>query len=220
MIDASINRPYSADMSMHSTAHRAAGRSQVEAARREALVSAAIDAIETVGSLEVTMADIAGRAQVSPALAHHYFGAKDDLIIAAMRHLLRSFRAGVSARLGMARTPRERISAVIMASFDDSQFSRGAINAWLVFYLHARRSADAARLLRLYFRRLETNLVSGLAPLTTPQRAVTIAAAAGAMIDGVWLRQALTPLTAPDAKAAIAMIERFVQSELDGERHP
>ena len=189
-------------------------RSPIEAERRRTLIAAAIGAIERAGSMEVTMAEIASRAAVSPALAHHYFGAKDDLMIAAMRHLLGEFRACVTERLHRANTPRERVSAVIAGCFDESQFTREAIAAWLVFYVHARRSAEAARLLRLYFRRLETNLVSGLEPLVGLPRAVSIAAAAGAMIDGVWLRQALTPLTAPDRIAATAMLERYVDAEL------
>ena len=187
----------------------------LEAARREALITAAIAAIEEAGSMEATtMAQIAARASVSPALVHHYFGAKDDLMIAAMRHLLFGFRDGLTRRLAAAGTPRERVSAVIEGCFDPSQFSREAIAAWLVFYLYARRSSEAARLLRLYFRRLETNLISGLAPLLGADAAIPVAAATGAMIDGVWLRQALTPLTAPDGPAAVRMVECYIDAEI------
>ena len=56
--------------------------------RRRALIDAAISAIGARGSLDVTMTDIAGRAGVSTALAHHYFGAKDELLAATMWHLL------------------------------------------------------------------------------------------------------------------------------------
>ncbi|MAP18963.1 MAG: transcriptional regulator BetI [Aurantimonas sp.] len=190
------------------------GRGGIETERRQALIGAVIGAVEQAGSIEVTMADIAARAGVSPALAHHYFGAKDDLLIAAMRQLLREFRAEVTRRLIASRTPRERVSAVIEAAFDESQFRREAISAWLVFYVYARRSSEAARLLRVYFRRLETNLISGLEPLVGPVAAVSVAATTGAMIDGVWLRQALTPLTAPDRAAAVRMIERVIDAEI------
>ena len=44
--------------------------------------------------------------------------------------------------------------------------------------------------------------------------AVSVAATTGAMIDGVWLRQALTPLTAPDRAAAVRMIERVIDAEI------
>ncbi|MCB8840832.1 transcriptional regulator BetI [Aurantimonas sp. VKM B-3413] len=199
---------------MSSLFTRRAGRSTVETARRETLIAAAVSAIEEAGTLEVTMAEIAARAAVSPALIHHYFGTKDDLLIAAMRHLLRNFRANVTRRLAAARTPRERVSAIVAGCFDDSQFTRETIAAWLVFYAYARRSGEAARLLRIYFRRLETNLVSALTPLAGMPAAARIAAAAGAMIDGVWLRQALTPLTRPDPKAAAAMIERYIEAEI------
>ena len=190
------------------------GRRPVEPARREAVIAATITAIDEVGSLDVTVADIAARAGISPALIHHYFGSKDDVMIAAMRQLLRQYRGEVTRRLAAAEGPRQRVAAVVAGSFAPSQFSRESISAWLVFYLYARRSGEAARLLRIYFRRLETNLVSALNPLVGRPRAGRIAAAAGAMIDGVWLRQALTPLTQPDPKGAAEMVERFIDAEL------
>lgn len=200
---------------MSSPGRRTPGRPSVEAARREAVVAAAIAAIDEAGSLDVTVAGIAARAGISPALIHHYFGTKDDVLIAAMRTLLRRYRFEVTRRLTEAQSPRERVAAVISASFAPSQFSQESISAWLVFYLYARRSGEAARLLRVYFRRLETNLVSALKPLVGQPRALRIAAGAGAMIDGVWLRQALTPLTQPDPSSAAAMVGRFIDAELD-----
>ncbi|MBO0905173.1 transcriptional regulator BetI [Jiella sp. MQZ13P-4] len=190
------------------------GRRSVETARREAVIAATIAAIDDVGSLDVTVAGIAARAGISPALVHHYFGSKDDLMIAAMRSLLRNYRHEVAQRLAAAEGQRERVSAVVAGCFAPSQFSRESISAWLVFYLYARRSGEAARLLRIYFRRLETNLVSALRPLVGLPRAARIAAAAGAMIDGVWLRQALTPLSRPDPVGAAAMVEHFIEAEL------
>ncbi|MCE7029317.1 transcriptional regulator BetI [Jiella avicenniae] len=189
-------------------------RRPVEQARREAVIAATIAAIDEVGSLDVTVAGIAARARISPALIHHYFGSKDDVMIAAMRRLLRQYRGEVARRLAVAESPRQRVTAVVEGSFAPSQFSRESVSAWLVFYLYARRSGEAARLLRIYFRRLETNLVSALRPLVGMPRAARIAAAAGAMIDGVWLRQALTPLTRPDPRGAAEMVERFIDAEL------
>src|SRR4051812_6007009 len=60
----------------------------VEPLRRKALISAAIEAIHARGMGQVTMSEIARRAGVSAALAHHYFGGKDQLLLATMRHLL------------------------------------------------------------------------------------------------------------------------------------
>lgn len=191
----------------------------IEEERRGALIRAAIGAIDGEGSLGVTMAEIARRAAVSPALAHHYFGGKDDLMLAAMRHLLGEYRNGVTERLRAADMPRAKISAIVEGAFDPRQFTGEAIAAWLVFYLHARRNLEAARLLAVYFRRLESNLVSALAPLVGRDAARPIARSAGSLIDGVWLRHALgqegsAPLHAPTRLAASALVERFIDAEI------
>ncbi|MDP3525800.1 MAG: TetR family transcriptional regulator, partial [Hoeflea sp.] len=64
----------------------------MEPIRRKALTDAAIEAIGARGSMDVTMSDIAGRAGVSAALAHHYFGSKEQLITESVRALLRELR--------------------------------------------------------------------------------------------------------------------------------
>src|ERR687892_1358368 len=94
----------------------------MEPLRRRALIDATISAIGERGSLDVTMSEIAGRAGVSSALAHHYFGAKDDLLQATMRHLLAEFGAGVVDRLRRAESPRARLTAIVEGSFGPEQF--------------------------------------------------------------------------------------------------
>jgi TetR/AcrR family transcriptional repressor of bet genes len=162
----------------------------VESVRRKELIAAAISAIHARGSLDVTIRDIAARAGVSQGLAHHYFGSKDRLITSAMRHLLELYSAQVRQRLRRAGSPRERISAIVAASLGDDQFQPEVVSAWLVFYVHAQVSADARKLLALYTRRLRSNLVHALKPLAGA-RAGLIAEGIGALIDGIYIRQAL-----------------------------
>ena len=78
----------------------------MEPLRRKALIDATILAIGERGTLDVTMSEIAGRAGVSSALAHHYFGAKEDLLQATMRHLLSELNADGRAALRASATPR------------------------------------------------------------------------------------------------------------------
>ena len=184
-------------------------------ARRRALIGAALKEIADRGSLDVTVAQIATRAGVSSALAHHYFGAKDDLILATMRHLLAEFGAGVATGLKVAASPRGRLSAVIHGSFGPEQFHRATISAWLTFYAWALSSRHAARLLGVYQRRLRSNLVHALKRLVPAPEAARIADGLGAFIDGVYLREALRGRpTAPEK--AIALIEDYLDRELAG----
>lgn len=185
----------------------------MEPVRRKALIDAAIAAIGARGSLDVTMSEIAGIAGVSPALAHHYFGAKDDLLQATMRHLLSEFGRDGRDALAGAKTPRDRISAIIAISFSQTQFQPETIAAWLAFYVEAQRSPAMRRLLKVYARRLNSNLMSGLGPLMERSRAERVAEGVAAMIDGLYIRRALKE-GAPNAASAIALVENYVETML------
>lgn len=187
----------------------------MEPLRRKALIDAAISAIGERGSLDVTMSEIAGRAGVSSALAHHYFGAKDELLLATMRHLLVELGADARRALKAAATPRARVSAVVAVNFSAAQFKPQTIAAWLAFYVEAQRSAALRRLLKVYARRLHSNLMSGLANILTRAEADQIAETTAALIDGFYIRRALKD-GVPDAATAIACIEDYLNTKLSG----
>ena len=187
----------------------------MEPLRRRALIDATISAIGERGSLDVTMSEIAGRAGVSSALAHHYFGAKDELLQATMRHLLAELNADTRQALATARTSRERVSAVIAVSFSDKQFRPETIAAWLSFYVEAQKSTTLRRLLRVYARRLHSNLMSGLSCLMPRADADHAAEGIAAMIDGLYIRRALKDGT-PNAASAISLVEDYLETRLSG----
>ena len=163
----------------------------MEPIRRKALIGATISEIGALGSLDVTVGKIAKRAGVSSALAHHYFGGKDDLLLAAMRYLLGQLGQQVSHDLTGLADPQLRLAAIVEASFAPVQFSKETVSAWLSFYVSAQSSARAARLLRVYTKRLHSNLVFDLRRMTDPTSAQQLAKGVAAMIDGFYIRQAL-----------------------------
>lgn len=181
----------------------------MEPVRRKALISAAIEAIHARGMGQVTMGEIARRAGVSAALAHHYFGSKEQLLLATMRHLLSELGDEIQARLVNANTAQERVSAVIRGNFAENQFRPAVISAWLAFYVQAQNEPQARRLLRIYTRRLESNLVHALRDLTTRDHAALLAETAAALIDGLWIRRSLAEDN-PDPEGAARFVERIV----------
>ena len=185
----------------------------MEPIRKAALVKATIVEIGRMGSLDVTVSQIAKRAGMSTALAHHYFGGKEALFLAAMRHVLSLYGAEVRGSLLMAgNDPQARLNAILNASFSPSNFRREVVGAWLNFWVLAQTVPEARRLLVIYERRLTSNLTACLRPLAA-ERAGPIAASAAALIDGVYLRQALTRAT-PDAKTAVAMVAAHISAAL------
>lgn len=185
----------------------------MEPIRRKALVDAALKAIGDHGSLAVTMSEIAREAGVSPALAHHYFGSKEQLLLETMRFLLRQLHEDVALALRKAATPRERLSAVIGVSFNASQFTPETIAAWLAFYVEAQRSEETRRLLTIYARRLHSNLVDALKALVSPDDASRIAEGTAAMIDGLYIRQGLRAGRL-GIEACVALTEDYLSSQL------
>ena len=160
--------------------------------RRKQLVDAAIDVIHELGFANATVARIARRAGVSSGIVHHYFADKDELLFATMRTLLADLRRDTVERQRKARSPEERVEAVIDASFGEQQFDERVFSAWLALYGNARQSDRLKRILTLYHRRLKANLMFDLVKLTGRAHADELAEAIGAIIDGLWLRYALT----------------------------
>ena len=185
----------------------------IEPLRRRALIDATISAIGERGSLDVTMSEIAGRAGVSSALAHHYFGAKHDLLLATMGHLLAELGADARAALRAAPDPRARLSAVIAVNFSETQFRPEIVAAWLTFYVAAQQSDDLRRLLRIYAHRLHSNLMSGLSRLMPRADAERVAESVAALIDGLYIRRALKD-GAPNPASAVALVEDYLTMRL------
>jgi len=186
-----------------------------EPVRRQSLIDAAISLIGEQGSLEVSVKDIARRAGMSPALAFHYFGDKDAMIVATMRHLLAAYSREVADGLERTASPRARLETVIKASFSPTQFDQPTIAAWLVFYLRAYSSADARRLLDIYARRLRSNLMAGFRPLLGDPAAEEAAKTVAALIDGFYIRHALRQ-DGPDAGEAIRLCLAILDRILGG----
>jgi len=184
----------------------------MEPIRRAALVKATIAEVGLAGTLDVTVAQIARRAGMSSALAHHYFGSKEQMFLAAMRHILTLYGAEVRGALVAAEGPLGRLNGVIRASFSGASFRREVVSAWLNFYVLAQTVPEARRLLRVYQRRLQSNLVHGLRPLAG-ERAVGLARGIGAMIDGVYIREALSD-GPPDGRAAAALVATYLDAKL------
>mgnify|MGYP000132611933 CR=1 FL=1 len=185
----------------------------METERRRSLIAATVDAIHERGYSDVTVAQIAKRAGVSSGLALHYFGSKDQLLAATMRHLLKDLGDGIRQRLAGAKSPRARISAIIEGNFAPEQFREAVIAAWLAFYVQSRTTQSNRRLLQIYSARLASNLTYNLRRFMSQEDARQVAEGTASMIDGAWIRQALRDGPS-DAKRAIEMVEVYVETQI------
>jgi len=189
-------------------------RDELEDARRAQLIDVTIDSLAEVGFVGTTLAEIAGRAGVSPGLVAHYFGDKDALLEAAFRTLARVVAVRMRERFALARTPRARVQAVIDANLGPENFDRRTGNAWLAFWGQVLHFQGLKRVQKAYQRRMLSNLHSDLRRMIPAEAAGSLAAMIAAMIDGVWLRAALSEWQEADSESARALLSAFVDGRL------
>jgi TetR/AcrR family transcriptional repressor of bet genes len=159
--------------------------------RRNELIQATIDTIAAKGLADVTLADIAAQAGMSPALVSHYFDGKDELLEAALRSLAKAIAQSILARFRADPSPLARMHAIIDACFEADNFRPGAMVTWTASWLHMQSNSRLADLQRKINRRYRSNMLFALKQLVPESVANDIATMLFAMIDGFWLHEAI-----------------------------
>ncbi|WP_416357360.1 betaine-aldehyde dehydrogenase [Aureimonas phyllosphaerae] len=195
-------------------------RSGSEDQRRRQLIEATIEALADVGFAAASLSEIAGRAGVAPSLVSHYFGDKDGLLEATLRHLASRVSDGTRWRLKRAETPRERIQSVIDANLAPEEFDGRTGSVWLAFWGQVLHSARLKRVQRVYQQRMLSNLRHDLKALVAADDAARIAVAIAAVIDGLWLRSSLSDAGETDSVLARTIATSFTDAQIAEARPP
>lgn len=161
--------------------------------RRSQLIAATLEAVDQVGMADASIAYIARLAGVSNGIISHYFKDKNGLLEATMRH-----HAGAARRRGRTppgtrrRRPRAHLRAMIDGNFDDSQVSGPAMKTWLAFWASSMHHPALRRLQRVNDHRLYSNLCGQFHRALPQDQARLAARGLASLIDGLWLRGALS----------------------------
>lgn len=185
----------------------------MEEIRRRQLIDATIASIHEIGFADSSLSRISAKAGVSTGIVHHYFEDKADLLEATLRQLGDSLRNSVVARLKLASSPVERLLAVIDGNIGPDQFTPQGVSAWLAFWAQVPTSARLARVQHIIISRLHDNLVHAL-KLMGRHDAVDMARTTAALIDGLWLRAALSS-DGPDPRSARRLVLDYLNAKLD-----
>ena len=162
--------------------------------RRSQLIAATLEAVDRVGMGDASIAYIARLAGVSNGIISHYFKDKNGLLDATMRHLMLALSTAVRARRAALKddSPRAHLRAMIDGNFDDSQVNGPAIKTWLAFWASSMHQPSLRRLQRVNDHRLDSNLCCQFRRILPVQQARTASRGLAALIDGLWLRGALS----------------------------
>ncbi|MGT2468045.1 TetR family transcriptional regulator C-terminal domain-containing protein [Mesorhizobium atlanticum] len=87
-------------------------------------------------------------------------------------------------------------------------------------HVEAQKSTELRRLLRIYARRLHSNLMSGLTGILLRNEADRVAETTAALIDGLYITPCAEGRRARCCTAAIAPVEDYLETKLDGRSLP
>jgi AcrR family transcriptional regulator len=170
------------------------------AARREALIAAALDLVAEGGLEAATVRAIAERAEVTQGLIRHYFETKEQLLAAAFARHMAGLTAGTRAGAEGAGSAADRLARFVAAGLRPPVASPRGVAIWAGFLPLVRRDAAMRRThAETYaeFRdHLEGLIAAALAEAgrpAPPERLRSLAIAANAVIDGLWLEGSLLP---------------------------
>jgi len=189
-------------------------RASIEKIRRQELAQAALSTLADLGFAGTTVARVAKRAGMSQGLVHHYFKSKADLLQAAMRQLNAHSRDQVLDSIQRAQGPRDKLYAVTASLFPPKLFERGFAQAWLAFCGEAAFTPAYARIQRIMFRRMHTNVSWYLRALIDKAEVDQATRIICMHSHGIWLRCALdqAPLS---REQAIAQMHALLDTLLD-----
>ena len=106
------------------------------------------------------------------------------------------------------------MQAVIDTNLAPEEFDKRSGTAWLAFWGQVLHVAGLKRVQTAYQKRMLSNLRSDLRQMIPGAEARTLAAMIAAMIDGVWLRAALSEWQEADSESARALLTAFVEGRL------
>lgn len=159
--------------------------------RRRELRRAAFEVLQREGMAGATLEKVATHAGASKGIVLHYFANKQELFEHAMREANASLKEAVVERLRRARTPLERLDAIIEANFEERFFQPSVCHAWLSLCAEVPREPQLARIQTIIHARMRSNLLSALTHILPASECEAVALAITSLIDGLWLRLGL-----------------------------
>ena len=188
-----------------------------EKIRKLELIEATIKSIENHGFQGTTILTISRQASMSAGIISHYFGSKQGLILATIRHLLSQLKQGLLQQISDCKTPvspQLRLQMIVDTNFACFQQSTSVTRTWLCFWAQALHDPELARLQAVNSKRLQRNLLYSYRHIIpNKEKAILAADMTAAMIDGLWLRSSLSQTSEDEFKQAEQLCKQFIATQ-------
>ncbi|MEZ7813824.1 MAG: transcriptional regulator BetI [Paracoccaceae bacterium] len=156
--------------------------------RRAELSAAAFQAVVIYGVRRTTLEKVGNIAGVSKGVVLHYFKDKSALLAAVFRRSNSLLSEAVVELYRHAKTPYERLWAIIVANFFETIFNRSVCQAWAALVSEVAHNEQCQRIQAANNTRIRSNLQHELKHLLNQEEIDSAARHLGLLIDGIWVR--------------------------------
>jgi TetR/AcrR family transcriptional repressor of bet genes len=183
--------------------------------RKQQLIDATLASVAQYGLQNTTIITISRIAGLSSGIISHYFGGKQGLIEATVKYLLEQLKLALLERVTKEKlSAPQRLKMVIEANFTQFQCSLPATKTWLSFWAQSMHQPGLARLQQINSRRLYSNLLFSFRQVLDDDLAAQASKQTAALIDGFWLRSALSSNPEEEFKQAEQLCKNFIDQIL------
>jgi len=190
-------------------------RPPIKEVRQQQLIDATLLSVAEHGLQHTTINTISKLAGMSSGIISHYFGGKQGLIEATLTYLLEQLKRALLTKIANKHlSPEGRLLMIVEANFTELQRSSAATKTWLSFWSQAMHDPGLARLQHINSQRLYSNLLYAFKQQLPAADAINAAKQTAAVIDGFWLRSALSNNPEAEFKQAQILSKAFINTVL------
>lgn len=183
--------------------------------RKQQLINATLESVAMHGFQNTTIVTISRIAGLSSGIISHYFTGKQGLVEATIKHLLEQLKLVLLDRMNQPNLSADkRLKMIVEANFTQFQRSIPATRTWVSFWAQSMHDPALARLQHINSKRLYSNLLFSFRQLLDDDLAIIASKQTAAMIDGFWLRSALSSQPEYEFKQAEYLCKNFIDGLL------
>lgn len=181
--------------------------------RRNQLIRATITSIHEDGLERASVQKIANRAGLTAGVVAHYFGDKDQLLIATYEALYEEILANAKREGDQKRSVASQVKSILLAYLKPDQLMPEVISAWYSLVARLRHSPELREVQSNAELVIRGRLRQILERQLKPDDAEILASGLVAMVTGFWILM----VSYPDAtkyeeyrKNIVAVVDRFL----------
>lgn len=130
------------------------GRKSIAEIRREEIIEAFFKVVSEKGFARATIREVANAAGCNHGMLHHYFSNKEEIIKAAVDHVMTVYTAELRDNLSRLDSAAEQIKFVIPWFFDLDRFDLEFSRAWMEFWVLSKNDPVVSGALLECYREL------------------------------------------------------------------